>query len=90
MSSIVRKLDRRELFDMVWSTPIQKLAKELGLSDRGLAKICARHRIPNPPRGYWARLAAGQHVRVPAFPTVQDASLNQIQITPTLALWWSR
>jgi hypothetical protein len=85
MSSIVRKLDRRELFDMVWSTPIQKLAKELGLSDRGLAKICARHRIPNPPRGYWARLAAGQHVRVPAFPTVQDASLNQIQITPTLS-----
>lgn len=27
------------------------LAQEFGISDRGLAKVCSRHRIPVPPRG---------------------------------------
>lgn len=33
------------------------LAIEFGISDRGLAKVCGRHRIPVPPRGYWAKVA---------------------------------
>ncbi len=85
MTNNARKLNRRELFDMVWSTPIQKLAKELGLSDRGLAKICVRHRIPNPPRGYWARLAAGQQVKRPSFPAMHDPSRDEIRIVPTVS-----
>jgi hypothetical protein len=40
-----------------------KLAKEFGLSDRGLAKVCARHEIPVPGRGYWARVASGQRIK---------------------------
>jgi hypothetical protein len=36
-----------------------RLAREVGLSDRGLAKFCARHRIPVPGRGFWARVASG-------------------------------
>jgi hypothetical protein len=44
-----RILTRRELHDLVWSRSVQKLAAELGISDRGLAKICPRHRVPSPP-----------------------------------------
>jgi len=36
-------LTRQELYDFVWSTPMTKLAKDFGLSDVGLAKICERH-----------------------------------------------
>lgn len=47
-------LTRQELYDLVWAHPVSKLAKDYGLSDRGLAKLCERHSVPTPPRGYWA------------------------------------
>lgn len=53
-------MKRSDLYQKVWSTPITRLAVELGLSDVGLAKACRRHAVPVPPRGYWARLKAGQ------------------------------
>ena len=40
---------------MVWEEALSKLALKLGLSDAGLHKICKRHNIPLPPKGYWAR-----------------------------------
>jgi hypothetical protein len=36
-----------------------KLARKYGLSDVGLAKICRKHNIPRPPRGYWAKVQNG-------------------------------
>jgi hypothetical protein len=57
------KLSRKELYEIVWSKPMTTLAKEYGISDVGLAKICRRHQVPLPPRGYWAKLAAGIHVQ---------------------------
>ncbi len=53
---------REELYELVWSKPISKLAGEFGLSDVGLAKACKKANIPRPPRGYWAKLAAGKKV----------------------------
>lgn len=53
---------RQQLYELVWAGPITTLAKSLVISDVGLAKACRRGDIPLPPRGYWARLNAGQHV----------------------------
>jgi len=55
-----RTFTRQELYDLVWSTPIVTLAERFDMSDRGLAKICARYQIPVPGRGYWAKIEAGQ------------------------------
>ncbi|MGH0275904.1 hypothetical protein NKZ35_25300 [Sinorhizobium meliloti] len=55
-------LSRRQIYDLVWSKPMNKLATELGLSDQGLAKTCRRHDIPVPPLGYWQKLAHGKVV----------------------------
>jgi hypothetical protein len=52
-------MKRSELYEKVWSAPMTKLGKELGISDVGLAKACRAHDVPAPPRGYWAKLAAG-------------------------------
>lgn len=53
---------RRQLYDLVWKEPIQLLAPRFGLSDRGLGKLCERHSVPTPPRGYWAKKQAGHRV----------------------------
>ena len=51
---------RSELYNLVWAGPVTKVAKELGISDVGLSKLCARFGIPVPPRGHWAKLAGGE------------------------------
>jgi hypothetical protein len=60
--------EREKLFDEVWATPMTKLAKAYGLSDVGLRKICVALDVPLPPRGYWAKLAAGRTIPMPALP----------------------
>ena len=47
-------LTREQLYDLVWSTPLSKLATHYEISDVGLAKICRRLDVPRPPVGYWA------------------------------------
>jgi hypothetical protein len=64
-------LSREELYERIWAKPVRDIASEFGISDVGLAKICDRLNIPRPPRGYWARLAAGQKPRRPPLPPTQ-------------------
>ncbi len=60
---------------------MRKLAKELGLSDVGLAKLCKRHQIPRPGRGYWQRIQMGRNpLRVP-LPALEESNLEVIEIT---------
>jgi len=75
-----RTFTREEMYDLVWSTPIQKLAERFGLSDRGLTKTCIRHQVPVPERGYWARLAAGQNPTKPPLRKLKLAGLEPVQI----------
>lgn len=60
MPKNTRTITRKQLYDKVWSTPMTVLAKEYGLSDVGMAKLCRRHDIPRPPRGHWAKVKHGQ------------------------------
>jgi hypothetical protein len=60
-----QELSREELFALVWEKPTQEVARELGVSDVAIAKLCARLQVPKPPRGYWARVQSGQTPRRP-------------------------
>lgn len=71
---------RNELYDKIWNTPTIKLARDFGLSDVALGKICKKHSIPKPPLGYWAKLAHGKTVPRPPLPTVGDQRLETIEI----------
>lgn len=62
------QVTRVELHALVWSEPMQHLAQRFDLSDVALAKRCRKLNIPVPGRGYWARKAAGQRVRVTPLP----------------------
>lgn len=59
---------RTEIFDLLWDTPTTKVAKQLGISDVALTKWCAKHDIPKPPLGYWAKKEHGKSV--PQKPTL--------------------
>ncbi|MGE0641782.1 MAG: hypothetical protein AB7G12_07350 [Thermoanaerobaculia bacterium] len=74
------RVDRETLFERVWTVPVEKLASEWGLSGRGLAKACRRLRIPVPPRGYWARVAAGQRPRRPRLPDLPTGCAEEILV----------
>lgn len=74
------RLDRAALFELIWSKPVMKLAAEWGLSDRGLGKACRRLKIPVPPRGYWARVDAGQRRRRPQLPKLNPGEAEEIVI----------
>lgn len=84
MTQKITKLTREELYEQVWSTPIRNLAESFGLSDRGLSKFCERYNIPTPPRGYWARLEAGQKVVRTPLPQTngQTGATLTIQASP--------
>ncbi len=68
----VIELTREQLFERVWSKSAVEVAKELGISGRGLGKRCEKHRIPTPPRGYWARKASVRKARQPKLPVLKD------------------
>jgi len=48
------EFSREEMHRKVWTTPLLKLAKEIGVSDVALGKACRRAGIPLPGRGHWA------------------------------------
>lgn len=45
-----------------------------GLSDVGLAKICAEWSIPCPPRGYWVKKRNGKTVRARKLPHIEEGN----------------
>ena len=61
-------LPRSQLYELVWSKPVTEVAKDFGMSDVALAKRCRAVRVPIPPRGYWAKVAAGQTPRKTPLP----------------------
>lgn len=76
------EFSRRELYDRVWKEPMTKIAKEFGLSGRGLAKICERNGIPVPPRGYWAKKGAGKRVARPPLLELDGERPARIGVKP--------
>jgi hypothetical protein len=74
------EITREALYKLVWEKPGTVLAKELGISDVGLAKICKKLRVPRPPRGYWQLINVGRKPRIPPLPLARKGE-------PTLALF---
>jgi len=67
-----KSLKRSELYGLVWKHPMSRLAKSFALSDVGLAKICEKHDIPKPPRGYWAKKQFGQEMEQEPLPNPEN------------------
>lgn len=77
------EITREKLYELVWSTPMTRAAADFGISGNGLAKICDRLDVPYPPRGYWAKKAAGKPTATLRLPDRKETTPNIVKITPT-------
>lgn len=79
---MAKDLSRKELYDLVWQKPIIQIAKDYGLSDRGLGKLCEKYQIPIPPRGYWQKVRSGQKIEIPKLKKISNLDNNIIILKP--------
>lgn len=77
-------LTREQLYELVWSVPMQRLAREIGISDVALAKHCRKLGIPVPERGFWNKLQAGKSVIRAKLPERDLATINRVTISGDL------
>ena len=78
------KLTREELYERIWNTPATKLAKEFGISDVALGKICKKLNVPKPYPGYWQQLAVGRRVHKEPLPPIKQGVPEVTYIYPHL------
>lgn len=55
-------LDRKSLYEDIWTTPMSRLATKYGISGGAIRKLCDKLQVPVPPRGHWARVESGYAV----------------------------
>ena len=64
-------VSREELYELVWSMPMTKVAEKFKVSGSYMARVCSVLRVPRPERGYWAKLAVGKAPERPQLPEAQ-------------------
>ena len=50
------QLTRKELYELVWSTPLTKIAEKYTINSDEIKKICKEFNVPMPPNGYWSKI----------------------------------
>jgi hypothetical protein len=76
------ELTREDLYQKVWTTPATKLAREFGISDVALGKICRRMEIPKPPPGHWRQIETGHRPHIPPLPAPNEDTPTDVRIPP--------
>ena len=74
---------REQLYQSLWNTPCTKLAAQLGVSDVALAKTCRRLGVSRPPRGYWARIEAGEKLPKERLPVAKEGQDRVVRFDVT-------
>jgi len=75
METIV--FSRTELYDLVWSTPLNALIKKYSVSYSELRKACSEMNIPLPRLGHWENLRRGKVIIQDVLPS-EDNVPNEV------------
>lgn len=78
-------LTRKELYELIWSKPMTTVAKDFGVSDVWISKICKEADIPRPPVGYWQKLDAGKNIARKPLPPPKLLASDLVYIKSTTA-----
>lgn len=58
----IKRFTKAEMLQLVWEMPTAKIAKQYGVADHTIAKMCKKLGVDKPPRGYWNKVQAGKPV----------------------------
>lgn len=64
-------VSREDLYELVWSEPMIKVAEKFNVSGSYMARVCSTLNVPRPQLGYWAKLAVGKATEKPPLPEAQ-------------------
>ncbi|MEZ0003232.1 hypothetical protein [Sinorhizobium fredii] len=67
---------REELYELVWSKPMLKVADQFDVSSSYMARVCTALNVPRPERGYWAKKAVGKAPSQEPLPDAQPGALT--------------
>jgi hypothetical protein len=70
-------LTRKELYDLVWSTPMTVISKKYEISSDRLKGICKKANVPMPENGYWQKLQYKKPVTIKELP---DETLSNNEV----------
>lgn len=65
------EVDREDLYEQVWMTPMSHLSEKYGVSGSYLARVCEALNVPRPPVGYWQKKEVGKAPPQPDLPPAQ-------------------
>jgi hypothetical protein len=81
------QIGRVDLYRLMWTKPGVEVARLLDISGPGLTKLCRRHNVPCPGRGYWRRVEVGTHaIREPLPEPSVDKLVRAVDSTEVLAV----
>lgn len=63
---------RKELYNLVWSLPISKIASKYEISELEIKSTCKKHNIPTPMVGYWSKLEFNKPVTITPLPETEN------------------
>jgi len=66
------KISRKKLYQLIWNTPITKLAKQHGIPADAIRNICKKLEIPTPSSGYWSKLKFNKPVEILPLPKIKN------------------
>lgn len=64
-------INREQLYKLVWSEPMLKVAARFDVSSSYMARVCTRMNVPRPERGFWAKKSVGKAPDKPPLPEPQ-------------------
>ncbi|WP_162916266.1 hypothetical protein [Cohaesibacter haloalkalitolerans] len=57
---LIDMVTRKELYDLVWARPMNKIGEDFKTNGLKIAQICKLMEVPRPPQGYWGKLEYGK------------------------------
>jgi hypothetical protein len=86
---MAKRLSRKELYELVWSEPLKRLAPRFGISDVALKKACSRAEVPTPGLGHWAKKVAGKSMPQVSLPERPPGMDDEVLIGAGHGYWHS-
>ncbi len=72
----LKTITREQLYEMVWTTPMVRVALQFDVSASYMARVCNELGVPRPARGHWAKLSFDKASPKPPLPEARPGDVE--------------